>query len=237
MAEVRNPRDDPASQLSGEGGVKEIDAIIAGYPTVIDGIEAVKAYLHQISPLREQAIDHVRWRPIGEVIENDYNPNSVARAEMKLLAHSIRHDGYTQPIVTIRDEGRQRFCIVDGFHRYFVAKTNPDILERNKGMVPIVVIDKDVNDRMAATVRHNRARGKHSMTGMGQMIFTMLENGWTDEAICNELGMEAEEIARLKHITGFSKLFENVEYRKSWITRKQALMLAKRRAEGLPCPP
>jgi hypothetical protein len=88
-------------------------------------------------------------------------------------------------------------------------------------MLPIVVIDKSINNRMAATVRHNRARGKHSIDGMSNMVFSMLENGWSDSDICNELGMEAEELLRLKHITGFSKLFNNIEYRKAWETRSQ----------------
>jgi len=85
----------------------------------------------------------------------------------------------------------------------------------------MIFIDKPINDRMASTVRHNRARGKHSITGMASMVFSMLENGWQDEAICNELGLEPDELLRLKHVTGFSKLFENVEYRKSWETKNQ----------------
>jgi hypothetical protein len=96
-----------------------------------------------------------------------------------------------------------------------------DIQERNNGMLPIVVIDKPMNDRMASTVRHNRARGKHSISGMANMVFKMLEQGWSDADICNELGMEPEEILKLKHITGFSKLFENVEYQKAWETKRQ----------------
>lgn len=138
-----------------------------------------------------------------------------------MLYVSIKHDGYTQPVVTVYDEEKDRFVIVDGFHRYFTCKNNPDILERNHGLLPIVVIDKDINDRMASTVRHNRARGKHSVNGMSNMVFSMLENGWEDAAICNELGMEPEELLRLKHVTGFSKLFEDVEYKKSWQSEKQ----------------
>ena len=111
--------------------------------------------------------------------------------------------------------------IIDGFHRYFTAKSNPDILERNKGRLPIVVLDKDINDRMASTVRHNRARGSHSVNGMSNMVFKMLDNGWSDERVCKHLGMDAEELLRLKHITGFSKLFENTEYNKAWVTRNQ----------------
>jgi hypothetical protein len=168
------------------------------------------------APVPSDPVSNVRWVPIDKVTANDYNPNSVARNEMRLLYLSILHDGYTQPIVTVWDKEQDIFVIVDGFHRYLVCRTYPDIAERTGGRVPIVVIDKPINDRMASTVRHNRARGKHSVDGMASMVFTMLENGWQDDAICNELGLEAEELVRLKHITGFSKLFEDIEYRKSW---------------------
>lgn len=166
----------------------------------------------------KEPVSSVRWVPIEKVTANDYNPNSVAQNEMRLLYLSILHDGYTQPIVTVYDADQDIFVIVDGFHRYLVCRTYKDIAERTGGRVPIVVIDKPINDRMASTVRHNRARGKHSVDGMASMVFTMLENGWQDDAICNELGLEVEELVRLKHITGFSKLFENVEYQKSWET-------------------
>jgi ParB-like chromosome segregation protein Spo0J len=184
-------------------------------------IEDLQDYLFSIHPLKTQPVARVRWVDIDKVTANDYNPNSVARVEMKLLYTSIAHDGYTQPVVTVYDEVKDKYVIVDGFHRYLTCKTNKDILERNLGRLPIVVIEKDINDRMASTVRHNRARGKHSINGMSSMVFDMLENGWKDEDICNELGMEAEELIRLKHITGFSKLFKDVEYKKSWETRHQ----------------
>lgn len=162
------------------------------------------------------------------VSPNDYNPNSVARVEMKLLYTSILHDGYTQPVVTIWDNLREKYIIVDGFHRYYTAKTNPDILARNHGLLPIVVIQADINDRMASTVRHNRARGKHSISGMANMVFSMLDNGWEDAEICNELGMESEELVRLKHITGFSKLFADTGYKRAWVTKQQAKIKADR---------
>ena len=100
-------------------------------------------------------------------------------------------------------------------------KTYKDIYEKNKGMLPVVVIDKDVNDRMASTIRHNRARGKHSVEGTSTIVFEMLRNGWSDEQICNEIGLEPDELIRMKHITGFSKLFENVDYGKAWETDGQ----------------
>lgn len=100
-------------------------------------------------------------------------------------------------------------------------KHHNDIRESTGGLLPIVVIDKDMNQRMASTIRHNRARGKHNITGMSQIVFDMLEGGWSEERICSELGLEADELIQLKYTTGFAKLFEDVEYRKAWETRKQ----------------
>lgn len=187
-------------------------------------INEIKEFLHELSPVSSQPVDLVRWVPIEQVQPNDYNPNSVARTEMKLLHTSISHDGYTQPIVTIYDEKLKKYIIVDGFHRYFVSLNNKDIYDRNLGLVPVTVIVKDINDRMASTVRHNRARGKHSIAGMSSMVFEMLDKGWPDEKICNELGMEPEELLKLKHITGFSKLFKDTEYSRSWVTKHQILL-------------
>jgi ParB-like chromosome segregation protein Spo0J len=184
-------------------------------------LEELRAYIHSISPQHSQPVNYVRWVPIEKVHANDYNPNSVAKNEMRLLYVSILHDGYTQPVVTVYDEKTDQYVIVDGFHRYSTMRFNKDIADRNNGFLPVVVIDKSINDRMASTVRHNRARGKHSVSGMASMVFQMLENGWADEAICAELGVEPDELIRLKHVTGFSKLFENVEYKKAWETKRQ----------------
>ena len=207
----------------------KIKKTIKGYSEaqIIESFEEIKQVLHELSPLKTQPVNLIHWVPIDKVCPNDYNPNSVAKVEMKLLYTSIKHDGYTQPVVTIYDKEQDKYIIVDGFHRYYTCKTNKDIRERNFGFLPIVVIDKDINDRMASTVRHNRARGKHSVQGMSSMVFSMLENGWEDHEICNELGMEAEELLRLKHITGFSKLFADVEYKKAWVTKNQLLQKKK----------
>lgn len=196
----------------------------AGYAAAEDKAEwmnEVRRFLHGLSPLRTQPVDFVRLVPIEKVKANDYNPNSVAKNEMRLLYVSILHDGYTQPVVTVYDEKEDMYVIVDGFHRYTTMRLHEDIRERNGGLLPVVVIDKAINDRMASTVRHNRARGKHSVNGMASMVFAMLENGWEDAAICAELGLEADELIRLKHVTGFSKLFEDVEYQKAWEMKRQ----------------
>ena len=184
-------------------------------------VNEVRSLVSGLSPWNTQPVDYVRWVPVEMVQANDYNPNSVARNEMRLLYVSISHDGYTQPVVTFWDEEIQKYVIVDGFHRYTIMRTNRDIYEQSGGMLPIVVIDKNINDRMASTVRHNRARGKHSVAGMGQIVFNMLRNGATDEEICGEVGLEAEELARLKYVTGFAKLFEGTEYGQAWETDKQ----------------
>ena len=181
--------------------------------------------------LSHNPVNDVIWVPIGKVRANDYNPNHVAPRELELLYISIKHDGYTQPIVTIYDEAEGMYIIIDGFHRYYVSKTYKDLLALNHGLVPVVVLEKDLNDRMASTIRHNRARGKHSVTGMATIVFEMLDQGWADDQVCEELGMEPEELLKLKHITGFAKLFEDIEYRKAWKTKNQ-LELEKKYKEN-----
>lgn len=160
----------------------------------------------------EMPVAAVRLIHIDRVQANDYNPNSVATQEMRLLYTSIEQDGYTQPVVTIYDPEIDKYVIVDGFHRYTTMRTQRDIYDRFKGYLPVVVIDKPIADRVASTVRHNRARGKHSVAGMSSLVFTMLREGESDETICNKIGLEAEELQRLKYITGFAKLFESHQY-------------------------
>lgn len=174
----------------------------------------------------------VQWIHIDRVQANDWNPNSVAHMEMKLLHTSIANDGYTQPIVAIWDpeaggDGQGRYVIVDGFHRFTTMKAFADIAATTQGYLPVVVIDKTPAERMASTVRHNRARGKHSVAGMGSLVFGMLNEGQTDAEICNALGMEAEELARLKHITGYSKLYEKAEYSPVTLSKTQLEEKAK----------
>ena len=184
-------------------------------------IASVKSFVSGFSDKKHNPVDNVIWVNYNMVEANDYNPNAVAKREMKLLYTSIKHDGYTQPIVTIWDEQKQKYVIIDGFHRYASMVYNKDLRELNNSMVPIVVLDKDINDRMASTIRHNRARGKHSVQGMSNIVLQMLKNGWSDSEICNELGLEAEELVRLKYVTGFAKLYEDKEYSKAWVTTNQ----------------
>ena len=184
-------------------------------------LNEVRMFLHELSPYSHNPVDVVRWVPITKVKANEYNPNEVADTEMRLLYTSIEHDGYTQPIVTVYNEEQDTYVIVDGFHRYSILKMFDDINKKNHGHVPVTVIVKNVADRMASTIRHNRARGKHKVMGMSKLVFDMLDEGWDDATICNELGMEPEELIRLKHITGFSKLFEKGTYNKAYKTDKQ----------------
>lgn len=184
-------------------------------------LNEIREFLHNISPMKHNPVDYVKWVKMSDIKANDYNPNNVALKELDLLHKSISHDGYTQPIVTIYDEKENKYVIIDGFHRYYVERIKKDLRELNNEYLPVTIIESEINDRMASTIRHNRARGKHSITGMSKIVFNMLDNGWTDSQICDELGMEAEELIRLKHITGFSKLFEKAEYRQAWESKKQ----------------
>jgi len=153
----------------------------------------------------------VKMVPTTKVVANDYNPNSVAPQEMELLAHSIEEDGFTQPVVTCRDEANDRWIVVDGFHRWTILTIWFKCPE-----IPIVEIDRPIKDRMAATVRHNRARGKHAVDRMADLVVSLLQKGWTDQDIATHLGMEAEEVLRLKSQTGFAELFAKREYSRSW---------------------
>jgi hypothetical protein len=185
----------------------------------IEVINELRAYIHELSPMKSEPCDFIKWVKVEQVSPNDYNPNSTAGKEMNLLYISIKEDGVTMPIVTIQD--KENYIIVDGFHRYFTCKTMEDLKERMNSYLPVTVINKSLEERIAATVRHNRARGTHSVQGMSSLVFKMLQEGVSDDQICNKLGLDATELVKLKHITGYSKLYEDVEYGKSWITDSQ----------------
>lgn len=154
---------------------------------------------------------NVKMVDINKVVSNDYNPNKVAPPEMQLLKHSIEEDGYTQPIVTYYDEEKDIYIVVDGFHRYRCAKEYFHLEQ-----VPIVTIDKDLSNRMASTIRHNRARGTHQIVDMSKIVIDLSNNGWTDKDISQHLGMELDEIIRLKQISGLKDAFANHVFSKSW---------------------
>jgi ParB-like chromosome segregation protein Spo0J len=155
----------------------------------------------------------------SKVIANDYNPNAVASPEMDLLEHSIREDGVTQPVVTFYDADADIYVVVDGFHRYTV------LTKRLKcKQIPVVTIDKPIQDRMASTIRHNRARGKHKVDLMSDMVVKLLKLGWKDIDVANHLGMTAEEVLRLKQMTGLAGLFDGQPYSKAWESYEPAEM-------------
>lgn len=149
--------------------------------------------------------------PIDKIEANDYNPNHVARREMQLLYHSIKCDGYTMPVVCFYDKERDKYILVDGYHRWLVMLTHKDIYERENGMLPVSIIDKDLSNRMASTVRHNRARGKHDVELQASLV-AMLKNGWDELRIMNELGMTLEEVQRLIGLKGIASEIKGVPY-------------------------
>lgn len=154
--------------------------------------------------------------PIDKVTANDYNPNSVAPPEMALLETSIWEDGYTQPVVTVYDNDNDKYVVIDGFHRYLTLKNSKRIFEREKGLLPCVVLNKEMHDRMASTIRHNRARGSHNIELMSTIVSELVEMGKGDRWICQHIGMSADELLRLKQITGIAALFQNKDFSDSW---------------------
>lgn len=153
--------------------------------------------------------------PIEKVQANSYNPNSVAPPEMKLLELSIWEDGYTMPVVCYYLPNDDKYEIVDGFHRYTILKTSKRIFEREKGMLPVVVIDKPIGDRMASTIRHNRARGSHSVELMVNIVAELKSIGQSDAWIIKHIGMDADELLRLKQLSGLIQLFKDKEFSKT----------------------
>ena len=180
-------------------------------------INQLRETIHELSPFNTEPVDFVKWVKNTEVIANDYNPNSVAPPEMELLRLSIESDGYTQPIVSMPNN--DVFEVIDGFHRHRVGKECADIQARVHGYLPLVQIrqsQEDKSDRMASTIRHNRARGKHKVDSMSDIVVELKRRFWSDEKIAKELGMESDEVLRLQQITGLASLFANEEFSQAW---------------------
>ena len=183
----------------------------------VEAINALKIALHEISPFCNEPVDCVLWVKNTDVNANDYNPNTVAPPEMELLRHSINSDGYTQPIVSWKVE--QGYEVIDGFHRHRVGKELEDVRNRVHGYLPIVQIKEDRegrNDRIASTIRHNRARGKHKIDAMSDIVIELKRRNWSDEKIGRELGMDADEVLRLTQITGLAEMFKDREFSEAW---------------------
>ena len=183
----------------------------------IDALNEVRAALHEVSPLRHHPVDYVRWVKLEDVRANTYNPNVVAPPEMRLLAHSVASNGYTMPIVAGLDD--QGFIVVDGFHRRRVGTEVAEVRESVRGRLPLTQIRAERADegaRIAATVEHNRARGEHRVDAMSELVRQLYQAGWRDDKIREELGMEPDELVRLKQITGLAALFADREVSKGW---------------------
>ena len=188
-------------------GIKDIDE-------KVKMLNLIRTNIADISPF-EEPVDCVRWIPTDKVKANEYNPNRVAPTEMKLLHTSIKLDGYTQPIVAYKlDNGE--YEVVDGFHRNRVGKEYKDINKRIHGYLPLVILDKPLDERIGSTIRHNRARGTHQIRSMSEIVIDLSKAGWTDEEICKKIGMELDEVIKLKQITGLKEAFQNHEFSKSW---------------------
>jgi ParB-like chromosome segregation protein Spo0J len=183
----------------------------------ITALNAIRTALHNVSPFRDEPVDLVLWVAADEVAANDYNPNAVAPPEMRLLEHSIAEDGYTQPVVTwAAPDGRE---VVDGFHRSRVGRESKSVRRRTRGYLPVTTANQsrtDRGDRVAATIRHNRARGKHRVDAMSDIVLDLARRNWSDAKIARELGMEPDEVLRLKQITGLAELFADEEFSEAW---------------------
>jgi ParB-like chromosome segregation protein Spo0J len=185
----------------------------------INIINELREVIHDNSPLKNEPVDFVKWVKGNKIIANEYNPNKVAPPEMKLLEISIMNDGYTQPIVTFSNEEKNIIEVVDGFHRNRVGKESKIVNDRIKGYLPVVSIRKkqsSKNDRMASTIRHNRARGKHTVDAMSEIVLELKNRNWKNERIAKELGMDMDEILRLCQISGLEDIFKDKDFSRSW---------------------
>lgn len=212
-----------AIDLIAQGIVDEAKAIITRLTdldaeTRIDAINEIRAALHELSPMKREPVDFVRWVRADDLHANDYNPNSVAAPEMRLLQLSIMSDGYTQPIVAWPD-ANGKYEVIDGFHRNRVAREVGAVRKRVMGRMPITIINSDrtgKEDRIAATIRHNRARGKHGVDAMSDIVVDLAKRNWSSERIAKELGMEPDEVLRLKQVSGLAELFADKEFSEAW---------------------
>jgi ParB-like chromosome segregation protein Spo0J len=210
------------TSLFEQGVMAQVDSICAILETLpiddrVEMLNQIREKLHQSSPFKDEPVDLVLWVSSEQVQGNDYNPNKVAPPEMRLLERSIKEDGYTQPIVGYAvDESIE---VVDGFHRSRVGKESKAVRSRVHGYLPVTKIrgDRtDSKDRMASTIRHNRARGVHGVLPMADIVASLIRDGWTDTDIAKELGMDADEVLRFKQNLGLPELFKDHSFSASW---------------------
>ncbi|HGK4781320.1 TPA: IbrB-like domain-containing protein [Enterobacter cloacae] len=187
----------------------------------IEAINAFRQAIHENSPFREQPVDCVLWIKQDEITANDYNPNNVAPPEKRLVCKSLEMDGFTQPIVVTESEARH-YEIVDGFHRHEIGSNRAVLKRQLKGYLPVTCLRKERQkkfDRIAATIRHNRARGRHQINAMSDIVRELVQLGWDDERISQELGMDSDEVLRLKQINGLLELFADRRYSEAWTVK------------------
>lgn len=187
----------------------------------IEAINAFRQAIHEHSPFREQPVDCVLWIKQDEITANDYNPNNVAPPEKRLLCKSLEMDGFTQPIV-VTESDAQHYEIVDGFHRHEMGANRAILKRQLKGYLPVTCLRKarqKKGDRMAATIRHNRARGRHQIHAMSDIVRELVQLGWDDAKIGQELGMDSDEVLRLKQINGLLELFTDRRYSEAWTVK------------------
>jgi len=190
---------------------------------LVEALNEIRSDLHDVSPFKNEPVDFVQWVPANKVVANDYNPNKVAPPEMQLLEVSILNDGYTQPIVTFPQE--DKIEVVDGFHRSRVGKESLVVNQRVKGYLPIVGIRKEKQgkqERIASTIRHNRARGKHQVSAMSEIVIELKNRNWKNARIARELGMDEDEILRLCQISGLEGMFQDEDFSNAWVAQDAA---------------
>ncbi|HCD3311859.1 TPA: ParB-like nuclease domain-containing protein [Enterobacter chengduensis] len=203
--------------------IKEMERYLQSLPEEnrIEAINTFRQAIHENSPFREQPVDCVLWIKQDEITANDYNPNNVAPPEKRLLCKSLEIDGFTQPIVVTENDARH-YEIVDGFHRHEIGSHRAVLKRQLKGYLPVTCLRKARQkklDRMAATIRHNRARGRHQINAMSDIVRELAQLGWNDEKIGKELGMDRDEVLRLKQISGLLELFADRRYSEAWTVK------------------
>ncbi|STE17942.1 ParB/RepB/Spo0J family partition protein [Citrobacter sp. wls718] len=184
----------------------------------IEAINEFRIAIHSVSPFREEPVDCVLWVEGNHITPNDYNPNNVAPPEKRLLLKSIEADGFTQPIVVVHST-EEEYEIIDGFHRHELGKSKPSLRSRLKGYLPITCLQRERHERMAATIRHNRAHGRHQIHAMSEIVRELSLLGWSEEKIGKDLGMDSDEVLRLKQINGLQELFADRRFSKAWTVK------------------
>lgn len=203
--------------------ISAVECFLTALPDAerIEAINALRQAIHQVSPFRDQPVDCVLWIKQDDITANDYNPNNVAPPEKRLLSKSLELDGFTQPIVVSENEPHH-YEIIDGFHRHEIGKSKATLKRQLKGYLPVTCLRKERQekfDRMAATIRHNRARGRHQINAMSEIVRELSLLDWDDEKIGKELGMDSDEVLRLKQINGLLELFADRRYSEAWTVK------------------